>query len=333
MRIHYNVTGAERKRLVNAIVDTIGAKANYKGMPSAAYEIDYFTVTKDGTLEFSDCSDTEEVEMVILALEAAGFDGVGEAVEEPEEAQETPTEADTEAQNEAEPQEEETPEGGEKASETADAEAHGAHDAVELTVTLPMTRHTGMTIRNLTNLIYTRAGLLNKALGTAFRMDEGLVKALQDDACVLTLDRLFETVEAYENRYGKAANGIIIEPDKLTFSTLPETDDPAVLRTFTTLCAMMNKQALSQQRIQAKEITEENEKYAMRIWLLRLGMNGPEYKEERRILMRSLSGHCAFRTEEDKARWIQRQNEKRDALRAAKQAETDMEVTSDEVSE
>lgn len=159
------------------------------------------------------------------------------------------------------------------------------------------------------------------------------MKALQDDACVLTLDRLFETVEAYENRYGKAANGIIIEPDKLTFSTLPETDDPAVLRTFTTLCAMMNKQALTQRRIQAKEITEENEKYAMRVWLLRLGMNGPEYKEERRILMRSLSGHCAFRTEEDKARWTQRQNEKRDDLRAAKQADTAMEVTSDEVSE
>ena len=308
MRIHYNVTGAERKRLVNAIVDTIGAKANYKGMPSAAYEIDYFTVTKDGTLEFSDRSDTEEVEMVIMALEAAGFGGIGETVEEPEEAQET------------------SKEGGTKPTERQSS------DAVELTVTLPMTRHTGMTIRNLTNLIYTRAGLLNKALGTAFRMDEGLVKALQDDACVLTLDRLFETVEAYENRYGKAANGIIIEPDKLTFSTLPETDDPAVLRTFTTLCAMMNKQALTQRRIQAKEITEENEKYAMRVWLLRLGMNGPEYKEERRIL-RSLSGHCAFRTEEDKARWTQRQNEKRDDLRAAKQADTAMEVTSDEVSE
>ena len=309
MRIHYNVTGAERKRLVNAIVDTIGAKANYKGMPSAAYEIDYFTVTKDGTLEFSDRSDTEEVEMVIMELEAAGFGGIGETVEEPEEAQET------------------SKEGGTKPTERQSS------DAVELTVTLPMTRHTGMTIRNLTNLIYTRAGLLNKALGTAFRMDEGLVKALQDDACVLTLDRLFETVEAYENRYGKAANGIIIEPDKLTFSTLPETDDPAVLRTFTTLCAMMNKQALTQRRIQAKEITEENEKYAMRVWLLRLGMNGPEYKEERRILMRSLSGHCAFRTEEDKARWTQRQNEKRDDLRAAKQADTAMEVTSDEVSE
>ena len=63
----------------------------------------------------------------------------------------------------------------------------------------------------------------------------------------------------------------------------------------------------------------------MRIWLLRLGMNGPEYKEERRILMENLSGHAAFRTEEDKVRWQARQNEKRDALRAAKQ----MEVTDD----
>ena len=106
---------------------------------------------------------------------------------------------------------------------------------------------------------------------------------------------------------------------RLTFSTLPETSDIATLRTFTTLCAMMNKQALTQQRIQAKEASAENEKYAMRIWLLRLGMNGPEYKDERRFLMANLSGNCAFRTEEDKERWQLRQNEKRDALKALKQ--------------
>ena len=41
--------------------------------------------------------------------------------------------------------------------------------------------------------------------------------------------------------------------------------------------------------------------------------------------MENLSGHAAFRTEEDKVRWQARQNEKRDALRAAKQ----MEVTDD----
>ena len=300
MRIHYNVTGNERKALVKVIAETTGAKAEYKGMPTAAYEIDYFTVTKDGTLDFSDRSDSEEVETVLEALAAAGFDGVGETVEATKENQES------------------------------HQEDEANRDAVELTVTLPMARHTGTTLRNLINLIYTRAGLLNKALGTAFRVDEGLIKTLQDDACVLTLDRLFETVEAYEYHHGKAADGLCVERDKLTFSTLPETEDPEVLRTFTTLCTMMNKQALTQQRIQAKQIGADNEKYAMRIWLLRLGMNGPEYKDERKILMQNLSGNCAFRTEEEKVRCQQRQNEKRDALKAAKQT---TEVTDDEVSE
>ena len=76
MKIHYNVTGADRKALVKVIADTAGARAVYKGMPSAAYEIDYYTVTKDGMLEFSDRSDSEEVEAVLEALAAAGFDGV-----------------------------------------------------------------------------------------------------------------------------------------------------------------------------------------------------------------------------------------------------------------
>lgn len=101
MKIHYNVTGADRKALVKVIADTAGARAVYKGMPSAAYEIDYYTVTKDGTLEFSDRSDSEEVEAVLEALAAAGFDGVGETEKQTEgtnETPETPTAADTEPQ-------------------------------------------------------------------------------------------------------------------------------------------------------------------------------------------------------------------------------------------
>lgn len=279
MKIHYNVTGADRKALVKVIADTAGARAVYKGMPSAAYEIDYYTVTKDGTLEFSDRSDSEEVEAVLEALAAAGFDGVGETEKQTEgtnETPETPTAADTEPQESEE------------------------QEPVQLTVSLPLARHTGMSLRNLINLLYTRAPLVNKALGTAFRVDERLVNVLRDDANVLTMERFFETVTNVENAIGKAVDGLIFAADRLTFSTLPETSDTATLRCFATLCAMMNKQAITQQRIQAKEITAENEKYAMRIWLLRLGMNGPEYKEERRILMENLSGHAAFRTEETK---------------------------------
>lgn len=50
MEIRYNVTGTERKRLVNAIADTLEVKAKYLGAPSMAYEVDTYTVGRDGTL-------------------------------------------------------------------------------------------------------------------------------------------------------------------------------------------------------------------------------------------------------------------------------------------
>ena len=163
-----------------------------------------------------------------------------------------------------------------------------------------MAQHTGTSLRNLINLLYTREGLINKALGTSFRVDEGLTKALQDNACTLTTESLLGAVAAYESEHGKAIDGLTFTSEGITFGTLPETNDTEVLRTFTILCGMMNKQALDQKRIQAKTVNEENEKYALRIWLTRLGMNGPEYKEARRILMANLTGHSAFRNDEER---------------------------------
>ena len=58
MRIEFHRTGAERKALVTAIGEILEVRPQYKGMPSAAYEIGYFTVTKEGTLEFDDWTDS-----------------------------------------------------------------------------------------------------------------------------------------------------------------------------------------------------------------------------------------------------------------------------------
>ena len=182
-----------------------------------------------------------------------------------------------------------------------------------------MTNHTGSSIRNLINLVYTRADLLNKALGTSFRVDAGLIQALKDEASILTKESLLAAIAAYEDEHSKAIDGLAITQERITFGTLPETNDAEVLRTFTILCGMMNKQALDQKRIQAKTVNEENEKYALRIWLTRLGMNGPEYKEARRILMANLTGHSAFRTEAEKERWLQRQAEKREAQKSSEE--------------
>lgn len=289
MRISYNVTGNDRKALVKVISQATGERAVYKFMPTCAYEIGFFTVTKDGTLEFDDCADSEVAGKVLEALTAAGYEGIGEtAAAEPEEADKAATGADTA----------EEPEG------------------VSLTVKLPMGRHTGNTLRNLVNLVYTRASLVNKALGTDFRVDEGLAEALQA-AALFKAEDFLRTVGTYEEEHGKAISGLTFTPEDITFASLPETAEPEVMRAFTELCAMMNKQALAQKRIQAKAVNEENEKYALRIWLTRLGMNGPDHKETRKVLMRNLSGHCAFRTDAEKERWTRRQAEKREAVRQA----------------
>lgn len=191
---------------------------------------------------------------------------------------------------------------------------------ISLTVEVPMTHHTGATLRNLINLIYTRAGLVNKAVGTSFRVDEELIESLKDDICIVTTESLLKALGDFEAEHGKAIDGLTITPEGITFSTLPETEDTEKLRTFTILCGMMNKQALEQKRIQAKAVNEENEKYALRIWLTRLGMNGAEYKEARKVLLANLTGNAAFRTPAEEAKWKARQTEKKVALKAAKAA-------------
>lgn len=50
MIINYNVSGSDRKQLVAAIAEHTGEKARYLGAPSFAYEVDYFTIDRYGTL-------------------------------------------------------------------------------------------------------------------------------------------------------------------------------------------------------------------------------------------------------------------------------------------
>ena len=54
MEINYNVTGPDRKRLVQAIAKILESDAKYLGVPSCAYQVDNFTISKDGILSFDD---------------------------------------------------------------------------------------------------------------------------------------------------------------------------------------------------------------------------------------------------------------------------------------
>lgn len=67
------------------------------------------------------------------------------------------------------------------------------------------------------------------------------------------------------------------------------------LKTFIQLCLAMCELAHQVRCASAKPQQTENEKYAFRCWLLRLGFIGDEFKTAREILLRNLEGNCAWR--------------------------------------
>lgn len=71
MKINY--TESNRKDLAKAVSEITGAEVRYLGAPSFSYQIDYFTVDREGYLLFDDMADTEEVENLIQELAEKGF--------------------------------------------------------------------------------------------------------------------------------------------------------------------------------------------------------------------------------------------------------------------
>lgn len=168
-------------------------------------------------------------------------------------------------------------------------------DVDELTISLPMSGHTAQSLRNFLNLMYSRGPLLNKAMGTNFTVSQGLLDALEQ-ATPHTVSEMLDELEEYRLGAGTTGmTGIQITAEKISLAFAgPLTQEK--VRAYTELCAAMNRMAIAQKRIQAKTVNDANEKYALRIWLIRLGLNGDEHKTIRKLLMQNLSGHAAFRT-------------------------------------
>ena len=70
MQVKFNVTGKDRKELVNRIETITSDKAKYLGMPSVAYEVGIFTIDKSGTVS---CTDDFALERLVHNLIGDGF--------------------------------------------------------------------------------------------------------------------------------------------------------------------------------------------------------------------------------------------------------------------
>lgn len=96
---------------------------------------------------------------------------------------------------------------------------------------------------------------------------------------------------------GLEALPVEVGPDTVSFPWFEGRHlDADEAKTYTHLIAALCEMARNQKRITAKEKITDNDKYAFRCFLLRLGFIGAEFKDERKILLRNLSGNSAFKS-------------------------------------
>ena len=327
----------DRKVLVNRLVELTGEPAHYTRVPRCAYEIGAFTVEMDGTLTVYDDAD----ESILSVLEADNLIDfgceTGETPSQPDKATKPEAAAPT-AQEVISGDEDWTPEEEadetviafpeETAEMTAPAEAptdQATEDTSErlifpmdASISFPLDRHSATSVINLVCMVFSRGSLLSKATGGDFHVSKALIDEMLTNHTFRTRDEVVSFLKAWDDGE-QAIRGISFEDDKMTIDGFKAVKDAEHLQAYTKLTAAMNKMALTQERVQAKVVDDSNEKYALRIWMIRLGMNGADYKAERKILMENLSGHTAFRNQEEKDRWTARQQAKKDALKAVKE--------------
>lgn len=138
-----------------------------------------------------------------------------------------------------------------------DQEAEDTPERTGIAIQMPMLDDA--TLQNLKAIIESKSGLIKKAFGT---------------------DSL--PVEEIEG--------------KLDFAWLPEGSSPEEIRACMNFITKLCEMAKSQKRVTAKEKETDNDKYAFRCFLLRLGFIGDGYKSDRKVLLKNLTGSSAFRS-------------------------------------
>lgn len=129
-------------------------------------------------------------------------------------------------------------------------------ETVGLTVAMPLDK---VLVGNLTNLLEAKGWLIKKALGISELPIE-------------------------------------ITEEQISFPWFSVGLDDDTVKAYTDFIAALCKMSREQKRISSTPKTVENEKYAFRCLLLRLGFVGAKYKANRKILLKNLTGSSAFKS-------------------------------------
>ena len=264
--------------MIKRLGEHFGVKPKYLSVPTFNYEIrtntEVYTIDRHGTITKADGE-------IITMDEILN----GPIVEEPAENLE-------EANAGEEPNVWEESNVWEEGVNEATAPNLQELEGVE--VKLPIGDHTATSLKNIINMLYSKQHLIMMAFETDEPfMDEDFAEDLNKKEA-LDLEGLKKVMQ----RLGaERCPGFQVDFEEGTFSFYlygSELRDERI-SAFKDLVALIAEYAKTLNRASFKQAQDDNPKYALRTWLIRIGMNGAEYKETRKTLLKHLEGSGAFR--------------------------------------
>ena len=100
----------------------------------------------------------------------------------------------------------------------------------------------------------------------------------------------------FQRAFQTDSTEVEITEEKINFTWFPYTTDSDEIAAYTQFISRLCDMARDAKRVPSKPTETDNDKYAFRCFLLRLGFIGKEYKSARKILLRNLTGNSAFRS-------------------------------------
>lgn len=172
-------------------------------------------------------------------------------------------------------------------------------------------RYTPRTLRNLVNIIASKEDILYKAL----RIDPARMrwcKKTNGELLEAINRRKPQTMEALKDiwyagstrgrdehyndtRYHGLNLHSAFTKGTVEFRLFNSTTHAGEIKAYIQFCLAVSHQALTQKKASARKTVTDNEKYAFRCWMLRLGLSGDEFKTCRLHFLKHLEGNSAWR--------------------------------------
>lgn len=193
--------------------------------------------------------------------------------------------------------------------------------------------HDAKTLRNITNIMYSKEDLIYKALQVNVSREHSYCQKVEESFLQEMNRRKPKTLSAVSNIWYKGRDGhhqhyhdsryhclnlhSVFQKGTIEFRLFNSTTHAGKIKTYIQLCLAISHQALIQKSAGRIKTTSTNEKYTFRTWLLRLGMIGDEFKTARKFLLENLDGGIAWKDPEQAVR----QKERLKKAKSVQQAE------------